>query len=37
MLPFLLVLTTVVAGVVLARIGVEKALLPKPLSGPHGS
>ena len=37
MLPFLLVLTTVVAGVVLARIGVEKAPLPKPPSGAHGS
>ena len=37
MLSFLLVLTTVVAGTVLARIGVEKALLPKLPSGPFGS
>ena len=37
MLSFLLVLTTVVAGAVLARIGVEKALLPKLPSGPFGS
>ena len=37
MLSFLLVLTTVVAGAALARIGVEKALLPKPPSSPFGS
>jgi hypothetical protein len=37
MLSFLLVLTTVVAGVVLARIGVEKLLLSKLPSDPFGS
>ena len=34
---FLLVLATVVAGAVLARVGLEKALLPEPPSGPSGS
>ncbi len=37
MLPFLSVLTTVVAGAALARLWVENALLPKPPSSPFGS